>query len=48
MLNFGVFRDGLPKKKLQLDGMSILINPIKPWVGMSYILPVGVVVEEPV
>jgi hypothetical protein len=35
MLNFGVFSDELPEKKLQLVGMSILINPIKPWVGMS-------------
>jgi hypothetical protein len=25
---------GLPEKKLQLVGMSILINHIKPWVGM--------------
>jgi hypothetical protein len=36
MLNFGVFWDELPKKKLQLVGMSILINPIKPWAEMSY------------
>jgi hypothetical protein len=26
---------GLPEKKLQLVDMSILINPIKPWAGMS-------------
>jgi hypothetical protein len=32
---FGVFSDGLPEKKLQLVGMSILINPTKPWAGMS-------------
>jgi hypothetical protein len=31
-----VFSDGLPEKKLQLIGMSILINPIKHWVGMSH------------
>jgi hypothetical protein len=36
MLNFGVFSDGLPEKKLQLVGMNILINPIKPWAGMSH------------
>jgi hypothetical protein len=35
-LNFGVFSDGLPENKLQLIGMSILINPIKPWAGMSH------------
>jgi hypothetical protein len=35
-LNFGVFSDGLPEKKLQLVGMSILINSIKPWAGMSH------------
>jgi hypothetical protein len=29
------FSDGLPEKKLQLVGMSILINPIKPWARMS-------------
>jgi hypothetical protein len=34
-LNFVVFRDVLPEKKLQLVGMSILINPIKHWAGMS-------------
>jgi hypothetical protein len=34
-LNFGVFSDGLPEKKLQLVCMSILIDPIKPWAGMS-------------
>jgi hypothetical protein len=38
-LNFGVFSDGLPEKKLQLVGMSILINPIKPWAGMSHTPP---------
>jgi hypothetical protein len=27
---------GFWKKKLQLIGMSILINPIKPWVGMPH------------
>jgi hypothetical protein len=42
MLNFGVFCDELPEKKLQLIGMSILINPIKPWAGISH-----VVVEPP-
>jgi hypothetical protein len=26
---------GLPEKKLQLIGMSVLINPIEPWVRMS-------------
>jgi hypothetical protein len=35
-LNFGIFSDGLPEKKLQLVGMSILINHIKPWAGMSH------------
>jgi hypothetical protein len=35
-LNFGVFGDGLSEKKLQLVGMSILINLIKPWVEMSH------------
>jgi hypothetical protein len=34
-LNFEVFSDGLPEKKLQLVGMSILINPIMLWAGMS-------------
>jgi hypothetical protein len=29
-LNFGVFSDGLPEKKWQLVGMSILMNPINP------------------
>jgi hypothetical protein len=38
-LNFGVFSDGLPEKKLQLIGMSILINSIKPWTGMSHTPP---------
>jgi hypothetical protein len=38
-LNIGVFSDGLPEKKLQLVGMSILINPIKPWAGMSHTPP---------
>jgi hypothetical protein len=38
-LNFGVFGDGLPEKKLQLVGMSILINHIKPWAGMSHTPP---------
>jgi hypothetical protein len=36
-LNFGVFSDELPEKKMQLIGMNILINPIKPWVGMSHL-----------
>jgi hypothetical protein len=35
-LNFGVFCDEHPEKKLQLIGMSILINPIKPWTEMSH------------
>jgi hypothetical protein len=39
MLNFGVFSDGLPEKKLKLVDMSILINPIKTWAGMSHIPP---------
>jgi hypothetical protein len=30
-----LFFDGLPEKKLQLVDMSTLINPIKPWTGMS-------------
>jgi hypothetical protein len=39
-LNFGGFLvDGLPEKKLQLVGMSILTNPINPWVGMSHTPP---------
>jgi hypothetical protein len=37
-LTLEFFCDGLPKKKLQLIGMSILINPIKPWAGMSQLL----------
>jgi hypothetical protein len=32
-LNFGVFGDGLPERKLQLIGTSVLINPIKSWPG---------------
>jgi hypothetical protein len=35
-LNIEVFSDGFPEKKLQLVGMSILINPIKPWARMSH------------
>jgi hypothetical protein len=35
-VNFGVLGDGLPEKKLQLVGVSILINPIKPWVEMLH------------
>jgi hypothetical protein len=35
-LTLELFCDGLPKKKLQLVGMTILINPIKPWAGMSH------------
>jgi hypothetical protein len=34
-LSLEFFSDGLLEKKLQLIGTSILINPIKPWVGMS-------------
>jgi hypothetical protein len=34
-LTLELFCDGLPEKKLQLVDMSILINPIKPWAGMS-------------
>jgi hypothetical protein len=34
-LTLEFFCDGLPEKKLQLIGMSTLINPIKPWAGMS-------------
>jgi hypothetical protein len=34
-LTLKFFSDGLPEKKLQLVGMSILINPIKPWAEMS-------------
>jgi hypothetical protein len=38
-LNVGVFGDGLPEKKLQLIGMSILSKPIMPWDRMSYTPP---------
>jgi hypothetical protein len=38
-LNFGVSGDGVPEKKLQLIGMSILINPFMPWARMSYTHP---------
>jgi hypothetical protein len=34
-LTLELFCDELPEKKLQLVGMSILINPIKPWAEMS-------------
>jgi hypothetical protein len=34
-LTLELFCGGLPEKKLQLVDMSILINPIKPWAGMS-------------
>jgi hypothetical protein len=34
-LTLEFFSDGLPEKKFQLVDMSILINPIKPWAGMS-------------
>jgi hypothetical protein len=33
------FCDGLPEKKLQLIGISILINPIEPWAEMSHTTP---------
>jgi hypothetical protein len=38
-LTLEFFCDGLPEKKLQLIGMSILINPINPWAGMSHTPP---------